>query len=411
VKCVRAIGFLISSASLLTALSAAAQTAANAAGGRQADARTCREGFVWREASPGDKACVPPQTRAQAAADNAAASTRTKDDGYCLQGFVWRDAGPDDHVCVPPETRSQAAADNVQGPYRLAQSDPTTCRQGFVWREAFPGDKVCVTPRTRAQAAEDRAAAPGRTNADGSCVEGFVPRNAGPNDQVCVPPMTRSQAAGDNAQAPFRLAEPPFPGLPRRASRVLVDEDMQHPAPEVVGLTPECNELAAEEMIYVVIVAEARFRDTHAAWSRSLKAVDFRGSLPGHWAPWVEQTGAAVAVGTGTEFESVGYSFRYTPLVGEASGIVDQFTIETRPLEYGKTGRRSFLLRWPREKLHITTEDRPARFDDAESEYPRETVKSPQCLPGRGAAPTVGAPTVQEPFSRPNPPAATKPNR
>jgi hypothetical protein len=27
----------------------------------------------------------------------------------CQQGFVWREARPGDHVCVTPETRSQAA--------------------------------------------------------------------------------------------------------------------------------------------------------------------------------------------------------------------------------------------------------------------------------------------------------------
>jgi hypothetical protein len=30
----------------------------------------------------------------------------------CLQGYVWREAVPGDHVCVTPETRAQAAQDN-----------------------------------------------------------------------------------------------------------------------------------------------------------------------------------------------------------------------------------------------------------------------------------------------------------
>jgi hypothetical protein len=34
---------------------------------------TCRQGYVWREASPGDHVCVKPETRDQARADNAAA--------------------------------------------------------------------------------------------------------------------------------------------------------------------------------------------------------------------------------------------------------------------------------------------------------------------------------------------------
>jgi hypothetical protein len=32
----------------------------------------------------------------------------------CLNGFVWREAYPGDHVCVTPATRSQAAANNAQ---------------------------------------------------------------------------------------------------------------------------------------------------------------------------------------------------------------------------------------------------------------------------------------------------------
>jgi hypothetical protein len=37
---------------------------------------TCLQGFVWREAFNGDTVCVTPATRAQAAADNAAAAQR-----------------------------------------------------------------------------------------------------------------------------------------------------------------------------------------------------------------------------------------------------------------------------------------------------------------------------------------------
>src|ERR1044072_9737377 len=32
----------------------------------------------------------------------------------CVQGFVWREAFDGDRVCVTPETRSQAAKDNAQ---------------------------------------------------------------------------------------------------------------------------------------------------------------------------------------------------------------------------------------------------------------------------------------------------------
>ena len=84
----------------------------------------------------------------------------------CLQGYVWREAFPGDHVCVTLQTRAQAADDTGQalarkelggGPY-----GPDTCLQGFVWREAQPGDHVCVLPATRAQTAEDNSLAASR---------------------------------------------------------------------------------------------------------------------------------------------------------------------------------------------------------------------------------------------------------
>src|SRR5205823_11813598 len=42
---------------------------------------TCRTGFVWREAFAGDRACVLPQTRAQAALDNSQAVARRQPGG------------------------------------------------------------------------------------------------------------------------------------------------------------------------------------------------------------------------------------------------------------------------------------------------------------------------------------------
>lgn len=62
----------------------------------------------------------------------------------CKQGFVWRGASPSDLVCVTPEQRDQAAWDNEDAASRIAP-----CRPGFVFRNAVPGDKVCVTPEAR----------------------------------------------------------------------------------------------------------------------------------------------------------------------------------------------------------------------------------------------------------------------
>jgi hypothetical protein len=88
---------------------------------------TCKQGFVWRDAFPGDHVCVLPATRDQAAIDNGLAASRRSPNGgpfgpdTCKMGFVWREASPTDHVCVPGATRSQAAADNAQA---SARRDP-----------------------------------------------------------------------------------------------------------------------------------------------------------------------------------------------------------------------------------------------------------------------------------------------
>jgi len=89
---------------------------------------TCATGYVWREAFQGDRVCVPPATREQAASENRQAAARREPGGgaygpdTCRPGYVWREARPDDHVCVTPETRAQAAADNREANNRLASS-------------------------------------------------------------------------------------------------------------------------------------------------------------------------------------------------------------------------------------------------------------------------------------------------
>ena len=81
----------------------------------------------------------------------------------CRQGFVWREAFPGDHVCVTPRTRDQAAQDNSQADARRQPGGgaygPNTCRSPYVWREARSRDTVCVTVQTRSDAANDNAQA------------------------------------------------------------------------------------------------------------------------------------------------------------------------------------------------------------------------------------------------------------
>ena len=92
----------------------------------------------------------------------------------CLQGFVWREAFPGDHVCVRPWVRDRAARDNYRTAENLsaaARRSPTggpfgvdSCRAGFVWREASPTDHVCVPPASRTRAHDDNAAGATRKN-------------------------------------------------------------------------------------------------------------------------------------------------------------------------------------------------------------------------------------------------------
>ena len=91
---------------------------------------TCQQGYVWREAFPGDHVCVDPRTRAKAAADNSQAGARKQPGGgaygpdTCQPGFVWREVRPNDHVCVSPLTRAEAASDNRQAGNRYARNTP-----------------------------------------------------------------------------------------------------------------------------------------------------------------------------------------------------------------------------------------------------------------------------------------------
>ncbi len=111
----------------------------------------------------------------------------------CQQGFVWREAYPGDHVCVTPATRSQAAADNAQADARRARGGglygPNTCRSGFVWREANVSDLVCVTPAVRAQTKADNAAAATRFVLQEPSIPSFT------RPQISAPPIVAAGAS------------------------------------------------------------------------------------------------------------------------------------------------------------------------------------------------------------------------
>ncbi len=79
---------------------------------------TCKQGYVWREATNTDRVCVTPAVRAETWKENA---DRRNDDTpdrsgafRCKNGYVFRQAAANDRVCVTPASRDRAAEDNRQ---------------------------------------------------------------------------------------------------------------------------------------------------------------------------------------------------------------------------------------------------------------------------------------------------------
>jgi len=124
----------------------------------------------------------------------------------CKSGFVWREAYPGDHVCVEPQKRSEAAEDNRRAASRRSPTGgaygPNTCRAGFVWREARQGDLVCVTPETRAQTSADnqgagsRLARPLEAERQAPRVDRAIDRNAFRLPPPVRPPLTAPPVGG-----------------------------------------------------------------------------------------------------------------------------------------------------------------------------------------------------------------------
>ena len=86
---------------------------------------------------------------------NSAVAALARPNPTCLSGFVWRVARPDDLVCVPPDSRARVAQENATAGQRVDPARRPNCLSGFVWREAFSGDVVCVTPERRAAVREE----------------------------------------------------------------------------------------------------------------------------------------------------------------------------------------------------------------------------------------------------------------
>lgn len=84
----------------------------------------------------------------------------------CIEGYVWREARPGDRVCVIPQSRALAARENALTAYRrvaVPRGGVYDCRPGWVWREAFATDRVCVTPAARDRVRAENAMSARRT--------------------------------------------------------------------------------------------------------------------------------------------------------------------------------------------------------------------------------------------------------
>ncbi|MGB3485756.1 MAG: hypothetical protein WBB07_26500 [Mycobacterium sp.] len=143
----------------------------------------------------------------------------------CVQGFVWREARPGDTVCVTPAIRDQVAQQNANPASNRdpnAGSGPLSCSQGYVWREAFDGDTICVPPAVRSATLADNAAAGSRYQ-----------RNAPiPAPAAAQQSTVRFEVTGEGTV--YSIAtDPPGPDVPEgtvtpftRQMRVASDEDM-----------------------------------------------------------------------------------------------------------------------------------------------------------------------------------------
>ncbi|WP_066363812.1 hypothetical protein [Herbidospora mongoliensis] len=109
---------------------------------------TCRQGYVWREATPVDRVCVTPRIREETRIDNSLADARREPGGgpfgpdTCTRGHVWREATPDDRVCVTPETRAQARADNAAAASRRAPQPDCRSQGGLPTESVTPKQAV-----------------------------------------------------------------------------------------------------------------------------------------------------------------------------------------------------------------------------------------------------------------------------
>jgi hypothetical protein len=161
----------------------------------------------------------------------------------CIQGFVFREARPGDDVCVTPNVRDLTAQQNAQAASHVDPKGgaygPGTCLQGYVFREAYPGDQVCVTPDVRDEAHADNANAnarkasnypgqpgqsgpqglPGQSGSQGQGTVQFDVVGSGPGGAATgevygiVTDAGTEQSFPDKTPLPFHSSRPYAPGV------------------------------------------------------------------------------------------------------------------------------------------------------------------------------------------------------
>ncbi|MBA9029428.1 hypothetical protein HNP81_004840 [Peribacillus huizhouensis] len=108
--------------------------------------QACKQGYVWREAVPGDFVCVTPQTRDETASENVLGPSHQEPGGgdTCKLGFVWRETRPSDHVCVPPNRRERARVDNELAAVRMLYPPDAPSNGIRVWDEYDGSDNHVI---------------------------------------------------------------------------------------------------------------------------------------------------------------------------------------------------------------------------------------------------------------------------
>jgi hypothetical protein len=114
----RFVGLLLTAASVVLGMAVLASPASAAP-----HPLTCKSGYVWREAFPGDAVCVlwSSASRDIAREENRLGPSRTvPGSAFCKSGFVWREARPSDLVCVPPAARDRVRNENLAAIHNVA---------------------------------------------------------------------------------------------------------------------------------------------------------------------------------------------------------------------------------------------------------------------------------------------------